>query len=93
MIGDQGEVLDQPRAVQTVEGGVNGKVVVTATIRKGVTDVTERARANGGDFRWLLNGTQIASGTSKLELGVGEHVDGVADDIEFSYDDTNAKDW
>ena len=93
VIGDQGEVLDQPRAVQTVEGGVNGKVVVTATIRKGVTDVTERARANGGDFRWLLNGTQIASGTSKLELGVGEHVDGAADDIEFSYDDTNAKDW
>lgn len=93
VIGDNGEVLDQPRAVQTVEGGVNGKVVVTATIRKGVTDVTERARANGGDFRWLLNGTQIASGTSKLELGVGEHVDGVADDIEFSYDDTNAKNW
>lgn len=93
VIGDQGEVLDQPRAVQTVEGGVNGKVVVTATIRKGVTDVTETARANGGDFRWLLNGTQIASGTSKLELGVGEHVDGVTDDIEFSYDDTNAKDW
>lgn len=93
VIGDNGEVLDQPRAVQTVEGGVNGKVVVTATIRKGVTDVTERARANGGDFRWLLNGTQIASGTSKLELGVGEHVDGVADDIEFTYDDTNAKNW
>ena len=93
VIGDKGEVLDQPRAVQTVEGGVNGKVVVTATIRKGVTDVTERARANGGDFRWLLNGTQIASGTSKLELGVGEHVDGVTDDIEFSYDDTNAKEW
>lgn len=93
VIGDNGEVLDQPRAVQTVEGGVNGKVVVTATIRKGVTDVTERAKANGGDFRWLLNGTQIASGTSKLELGVGEHVDGVTDDIEFSYDDTNAKDW
>lgn len=93
VIGDNGEVLDQPRAVQTVEGGVNGKVVVTATIRKGVTDVTEVARTNGGDFRWLLNGTQIASGTSKLELGVGEHVDGVADDIEFSYDDTNAKDW
>lgn len=93
VIGDKGEVLDQPRAVQTVEGGVNGKVVVTATIRKGVTDVTEVARTNGGDFRWLLNGTQIASGTSKLELGVGEHVDGVTDDIEFSYDDTNAKDW
>lgn len=93
VIGDQGEVLDQPRAVQTVEGGVNGKVVVTATIRKGVTDVTEVARTNGGDFRWLLNGTQIASGTSKLELGVGEHVDGAADDIEFSYDDTNAKNW
>ncbi len=93
VIGDSGEVLDQPRAVQTVEGGVHGKVVVTATIRKGVTDVTERARANGGDFRWLLNGTQIASGTSKLELGVGDHVDGVADDIEFTYDDTNAKNW
>ena len=93
VIGDNGEVLDQPRAVQSVEGGVNGKVVVTATIRKGVTDVTERARANGGDFRWLLNGTQIASGTSKLELGVGGHVDGVADDIEFTYDDTNAKNW
>ena len=93
VIGDQGEVLDQPRAVQTVEGGVRGKVVVTATIRKGVTDVTERARTNGGDFRWLLNGAQIASGTSKLELGVGDHVDGVADDIEFTYDDTNAKNW
>lgn len=92
-VSEAGQVLPEPQAVKRVEGGVNDKVVMTAQIFKGTTDVTERAKANGGAFIWYLNGNQIASGTERLELGVGDHVDGKTDNIEFSFDDTKANEW
>lgn len=92
-VDNSGNVLSEPKAIKSVEGGVNGKVVITATIKKGTVDVTEKAKTNGGNFKWLLNGTQIASGSATLQLGIGDHVDGKTDEIEFLFDDTNAKDW
>lgn len=93
VVDTNGNILPEPTPIKYVEGGVNGKVVITASIKKGVVDVTARAKANGGAFKWLLNGTQIASGTEVLTLGVGDHVDGKTDEIEFQYDDTRANEW
>ena len=87
-----GNILPEPQAVKKVRGGVNGKVVITAVFRKGIRDVTANAVA-GGNLIWYLNGTQIASGTDVLTLGVGDHVDGETDDIQLEWDDANAGNW
>lgn len=93
MIGDDGQLLDTPQVIKTVEGGEDGKVVVRALIRKGVRDVTASALAKGANPIWYLNGTRIASGSAVLRLGVGDHVDGKTDAITFDYDDARASEW
>lgn len=93
IIGDDGQLLDTPQAIKTVEGGEDGKVVVRALIRKGVRDVTASAIAKGANPIWYLNGTRIASGSAVLRLGVGDHVDGKTDAITFDYDDSRASEW
>ena len=93
MIGDDGQLLDTPQVIKTVEGGEDGKVVVQALIRKGVRDVTASAISKGANPVWYLNGTRIASGSAVLRLGVGDHVDGKTDAVTFDYDDSRASEW
>lgn len=93
MIGDDGQLLDTPQVIKTVEGGEDGKVVVRALIRKGVRDVTASAISKGANPVWYLNGTRIASGSAVLRLGVGDHVDGKTDAVTFDYDDSRASEW
>lgn len=87
-----GNILPEPQAVKKVEGGENGNVVIKAVFRKGSRDVTSNAVADA-NLVWKLNGTQVASGTDTLQLSVGDHVDGVTDDVELVWDDTNAANW
>lgn len=90
---DAGHQLEKPIPISKVIGGVNGYVQYRAEIRKGTRDVTDIAMKNGGNFRWELNGVQKAVGTALFNLGIGEHVDGVDDEVVFVWDDTNASNW
>ena len=90
---DAGHQLEKPIPISKVIGGVNGYVQYRAEIRKGTRDVTDIAMKNGGNFRWELNGVQKAVGTALFNLGIGEHVDGVDDEVIFVWDDTNASNW
>ncbi|GAE15767.1 hypothetical protein JCM6292_2096 [Bacteroides pyogenes JCM 6292] len=85
-----------PRPVRSVVNGVRigGKdyVQLKARITYGLKDITAVAMNNGGAFKWLVNGQVVASNTDTLNVGT-EYADGVDDNVEFKYDDTNIKQW
>lgn len=93
---ESGQILDMPRPVRSVVNGVRigGKdyVQLKARITYGLKDITAVAMNNGGAFKWLVNGQVLASNTDTLNVGT-EYADGVDDNVEFKYDDTNIKQW
>lgn len=93
---ESGQILDMPRPVRSVVNGVRigGKdyVQLKARITYGLKDITTVAMNNGGAFQWLVNGQVVASNTDTLNVGT-EYADGVDDNVEFKYDDTNIKQW
>ncbi|WP_394287274.1 hypothetical protein [Bacteroides pyogenes] len=93
---ESGQILDMPRPVRSVVNGVRigGKdyVQLKARITYGLKDITAVAMNNGGAFKWLVNGQVLASNTDTLNVGT-EYADGVDDNVEFKYDDTNIKNW
>lgn len=93
---ESGQILDMPRPVRSVVNGVKigGKdyVQLKARMTYGLKDITSTAMNNGGAFKWLVNGQVVASNTDTLNVGT-EYADGVDDNVEFKYDDTNIKQW
>lgn len=93
---ESGQILDMPRPVRSVVNGVKigGKdyVQLKARMTYGLKDITNIAMNNGGAFQWLVNGQVVASNTDTLNVGT-EYADGVDDNVEFKYDDTNIKQW
>lgn len=93
---ESGQILDMPRPVRSVVNGVRigGKdyVQLKARMTYGLKDITAVAMNNGGAFQWLVNGEVVASNTDTLNVGT-EYADGVDDNVEFKYDDTNIKQW
>ncbi len=93
---ESGQILDMPRPVRSVVNGVRigGKdyVQLKARMTYGLKDITAVAMNNGGAFQWLVNGQVVASNTDTLNVGT-EYADGVDDNVEFKYDDTNIKQW
>ncbi|MGR4860042.1 GA-like domain-containing protein [Bacteroides pyogenes] len=93
---ESGQILDMPRPVRSVVNGVKigGKdyVQLKARMTYGLKDITAVAMNNGGAFQWLVNGQVVASNTDTLNVGT-EYADGVDDNVEFKYDDTNIKNW
>ncbi|WP_212125065.1 hypothetical protein, partial [Bacteroides pyogenes] len=93
---ESGQILDMPRPVRSVVNGVRigGKdyVQLKARMTYGLKDITAVAMNNGGAFQWLVNGQVVASNTDTLNVGT-EYADGVDDNVEFKYDDTNIKNW
>ncbi len=96
-IASDGTILSAPEPVSEVVGGVTvgdiKYVKVTASIYKGVRDVTEIAKTGGGNFKFYVNSVLKNEEQSEILLDAATYADGTDDDVQFEFDDANAKNW